>query len=616
MIEINEIVKDYLKTPKTDYALMIKGDWGSGKTYFIKNSLNDYIGTIDSLTTDKKGSILKFKPVYISLFGVTNSIDVLERIQLEINPWLKSKPLEYSKMILSKVGSLIGLSVSKNDLKEFVSTFNVASNIVLFFDDLERKSKKADTINIIGQINQLTEHQNLKVIIVCNSEKTDELFSKTNEKTIRFSSLYIPEITSIYDEIIANYADNYRLFLSSRKDLILDVFDKIEYKNLRTLRFILDTFQKVFQITSPARYKEEILDRFLLFHTIYSIENKEGNPPIFLNKLKELGPWEINFDIEPLLPPGLPANEQDQKQEQSEEVKYYEDVRGKYKLFIELFQYSATLARYVDTGFLNQEKFEQEINSIIDEFVKKEESEETKTIKAIKDWKNIDDEELAPLKQHVLEKVESGELSLYGYIPIFAEFLLMEHYQVENTEVTPEIIQLFKTGIDRSKENHGYEAAFHFKLTVWNEQSPLKDKFNEIRDYLIDANTQSLERKATPIKQQLIESIRSNDSEGLLEILQNLEFLNEPILEIPEPGDLFGLLKIAEFPTIYALNHGIRFRYSDSNYKSLPVFNHEKEFLTALLGFTEHYIGEQEVRKVSIVPFIDLQTILQGLLRE
>lgn len=614
MIEINEVVKDYLETPKTDYALMITGDWGSGKTFFIKNSLFDYIANIESLITSPKGTILKYRPVYISLFGVTNSIDVLERIQLEINPWLKSKLLVYSQLIISKIWAKFGFSISKNDLKDFVSIFNIARNIVLFFDDLERIAKEADISNIIGQINQLTEHQQLKVIIVCNSKKTKKLFSKTNEKTIRFASLYIPDVISIYDEIITNYADNYRQFLSDKKGLILDVFDKIEYKNLRTLRFILDTFQKVFQITSPPRYKQEILDLFLLFHTIYSIENKEGNPPGFLTKLKELGPWEINFDVEPLLPLDLLANEQDKKPEQSKEVRYYEDVLDKYKPFIELFQYSATLARYIDTGFLDQEKFEQEINRIVDDLVKKEESEETKTIKAIKNWKSINDEELAPLKERVLEKVESGKLSLHGYLPIFAELLMLEHYQVEGTEVTPEIIQQFIRGIDKSKVNHVYEAIFDFKLSIWNEQSPLKDKFNEIRDYLINANSESLERNATPIKQQIKESIRKNNSEELLEILQNPEYLNEPILEIPEPGELLELIKKANPQTIYAINHGIRFRYSDSDYKALPVFKKEEGFLKTLSKCADEHIKKQEIRKVSTVPFIDLQTILNGLL--
>ena len=36
---IEEIFEDYLKTPQTQYAILINVTWGSGKTYFFKNNL-------------------------------------------------------------------------------------------------------------------------------------------------------------------------------------------------------------------------------------------------------------------------------------------------------------------------------------------------------------------------------------------------------------------------------------------------------------------------------------------------------------------------------------------------------------------------------------------------
>lgn len=40
---IISVIKDYLKRKDTDYALMINGAWGSGKTVFIKNALKSEI---------------------------------------------------------------------------------------------------------------------------------------------------------------------------------------------------------------------------------------------------------------------------------------------------------------------------------------------------------------------------------------------------------------------------------------------------------------------------------------------------------------------------------------------------------------------------------------------
>lgn len=289
MQEIKQIVKDYLETPKTDYALMIKGDWGSGKTYFIKNSLFSYINEIESLEKNKEGKKLKYDSHYISLFGVTSSDEINEKIQLELNPWMKSKLWLVTKTGLNKFASFFNIGFTKKEEQKFISIINIKQNNVLFFDDLERIRNKENLPSILGQINQLTEHQNLKVIIVCNSKKADELFSKTNEKTIRFSTLYQPDIRSIYDEIIKNYDAEYNSFLNDKKDFILKIFEEVSYNNLRTLRFILDIFQKVFQNSKSEKFTEEILERFLLFLTIYSIENKEGKTTACLNKLIELG---------------------------------------------------------------------------------------------------------------------------------------------------------------------------------------------------------------------------------------------------------------------------------------------------------------------------------------
>ena len=38
--EIIEVVKEYLNSNIYNYAVMIDGEWGSGKTYFIKKYLN------------------------------------------------------------------------------------------------------------------------------------------------------------------------------------------------------------------------------------------------------------------------------------------------------------------------------------------------------------------------------------------------------------------------------------------------------------------------------------------------------------------------------------------------------------------------------------------------
>lgn len=72
MDEITSIVKDYLNQNNTDYAIFINGVWGSGKTYYVKNCLIPEINKFD-FPSDNGIENKKFKPVYISLFGLSNS---------------------------------------------------------------------------------------------------------------------------------------------------------------------------------------------------------------------------------------------------------------------------------------------------------------------------------------------------------------------------------------------------------------------------------------------------------------------------------------------------------------------------------------------------------------
>ena len=206
MKEIEQIVNDYLTSDNSDYAIMINGDWGCGKTYYIKKSLFEKIKSIDSFIKGKKNVALKYEPLYVSLYGVSDISDVLYKIQLELNSWLKSKTWTIARTGINKLSPFSKVSVSKEDEKSFLSIFNIQKNRVLFFDDLERIDyDKLSISSVLGQINHFTEQDNLKVIIICNSTKTAGIFSEINEKTIRFSCEYNPRLEDVYDKMILDY---------------------------------------------------------------------------------------------------------------------------------------------------------------------------------------------------------------------------------------------------------------------------------------------------------------------------------------------------------------------------------------------------------------------------
>ncbi len=62
---IIKTLENYLSRP-TDYAVLINGPWGSGKTYYFNNTLKPLIDN----TKIGNETDLKYRTVYISLYGV------------------------------------------------------------------------------------------------------------------------------------------------------------------------------------------------------------------------------------------------------------------------------------------------------------------------------------------------------------------------------------------------------------------------------------------------------------------------------------------------------------------------------------------------------------------
>jgi len=155
----------YKKEIRIPSAILLKGNWGSGKTFFIK----DYIKEKNNF-------------IHISLYGVSKTSEIDEKIFQALHPLLSNPKFKLLGKILAgavKIGTTIDLNgdgisdgkvvsgdVSKLDLKIFVET---SENKILIFDDLERSNMKID--KLLGYINHLVEFQDQKVILVANEEK-------------------------------------------------------------------------------------------------------------------------------------------------------------------------------------------------------------------------------------------------------------------------------------------------------------------------------------------------------------------------------------------------------------------------------------------------------------
>ena len=79
--ELNNYILHYLKKDKTHTAIMLTGEWGSGKTYYVENDL------IPFLKQNKATAIA------VSLYGLNDITKISNNIYMELmlnKLWKKS----------------------------------------------------------------------------------------------------------------------------------------------------------------------------------------------------------------------------------------------------------------------------------------------------------------------------------------------------------------------------------------------------------------------------------------------------------------------------------------------------------------------------------------------
>ena len=215
MEDLVESILDYVRADYTDYAIMINGEWGSGKTYFWNNKIRN---KIDSLSLNGK----KYSTIYMSLYGISNLEDISKKIFIETTQ-LMDKDMkkymmahdttsipEYAKTGLD-MAHLFGAKQTgdKFDYGQFFST----DDKVLCFDDLERAN--VDVIDILGNINNFVEHDHIKTIIICNEKELATKLKSSNLEMKTFIATYL--------------LDKEGTLLNADKPLVEKITEKIEY---------------------------------------------------------------------------------------------------------------------------------------------------------------------------------------------------------------------------------------------------------------------------------------------------------------------------------------------------------------------------------------------------
>ena len=234
MSTIDELVH-YCKEPDPIGALMLTGDWGSGKTYLIQNELTEALGP-------------DYAVVRISLFGISSISALQQKIRKEwisvcypfVNKIRERKELAQKnsglfkmlKGVISKLNPVLASTADIIDSMNVVDTIQIEPEfedfktqkkrrVILVFDDMERCN--LNITELLGVINECCENQHFHTIVVANLKylmktlKGDPtLFLMLKEKAFVQTLVYQPDYVEIIHKIILEKqwrTEEYRQYL-------------------------------------------------------------------------------------------------------------------------------------------------------------------------------------------------------------------------------------------------------------------------------------------------------------------------------------------------------------------------------------------------------------------
>lgn len=249
----NKHIREYLNyyfglSTSPGYAVMIRGSWGIGKTFLIRNILEEQF---------PEGK----EYIYVSLYGISKPEEIDTAILAAMYPMLESKAAKLGGRLINaaakhfKVDGVLTLS-------DIVSRSTTAAYI---FDDVERASMSADVI--FGYINHFVEHAGCRVVLVANEdelEKSDGYRIKREKlvgQTLEAKSAAEGALSAFLDDV---QDVGTRTYLSSVHQQIIEIYKQGEINNLRVLRQTVWDFSRFYGAIEEVRRQHPKAMTFVL----------------------------------------------------------------------------------------------------------------------------------------------------------------------------------------------------------------------------------------------------------------------------------------------------------------------------------------------------------------
>ncbi|MDY0180351.1 P-loop NTPase fold protein [Aliarcobacter skirrowii] len=581
---IKEFLNYYIGLPNPQYAVFLKGKWGSGKTHFINEYKNE-------LNKNKQ------KYIYVSLYGVTSYDEIETKFLEAIYPRLYNKKTIFAgkiaKQLLKatlkidwdadgKADGNVNIQIPNFKPEDLLNT----RDYILIFDDLERCS--INIINLLGYINFFVEHQSYKVILIANEEELEktEKYSQIKEKLIGKTFEFISDANSAYDSFLGELKKENRVkenILEKQKSNILELFEKSQSNNLRALRQTLLDFERFYdEVLVNHQSKEELIKDILYWFFLFSFEIRQGNNDILdLQKLSEEY-YYLFF-----------------------EEKTKEDAeKTKFKLFLNKYKLSDRFDVIISFDLwkeilLNSNIQKEEIDLALRNS-KYYFDKTTPSWKKLSNFYNLEDKEFKELLEDVYKEFYKNNYKEYKQFKFVASMLL-DFQQKDLFDIKKdELFELVKTNFTLLFD----EKIFNFEDVYFIEKEfdaldanlKYRDKefFKKLQKYIDDFLEEKKKLKLENDAKLIIQCIKEKNKSKLLDLLEGndiriINYKYKPILSQLNIHNLFDALIKTDCITMHYFGGIIKERY---NYGTKLIS--EKTTLKNLLNKIDEYLEKNQ----------------------
>ena len=278
--EITEAIKNYMQCDAIGLqALVLHGEWGSGKTYYCENDLKAALKGID------------VKTCRVSLFGVSDYDEVLNRVTASCLPLsdkvahgvgaaisaLVKNTIKAGSSILSEKIEDLGIQLTlKPDL---LLPLLDMKKVLVIFDDCERSRFAQDDRVFLGFVNNMVENHGWHVMLVRNKPLSFE-DENSVEKAIMSQIMFEPDLQTLYQGLVKP-----RLQFPEHIDFDIDdaIIDGIKEsainvralsRSIPTINYVLSTSVLVDK-TVKSSGRAQALSNFIS----YAVRASAGNTP-------------------------------------------------------------------------------------------------------------------------------------------------------------------------------------------------------------------------------------------------------------------------------------------------------------------------------------------------